>query len=544
MVFWSVVIALSGCKGRDPFVPADSGDTSTVVTEDPITCADPGAREADGPLQRQDVSALVDMYTDTSGGVPPAAGSGLAVADLNGDGLLDILLPQFGSDQILVQAADGSFSDQTDALWPDRPDVATIALNTVDIDGDGDDDVFACHEAHSNALYLNDGTGRLTDASAAWGVDNQMRSCFNAAFGDIDGDGDLDLALANNDPCESLKGKGGEDCSSIKALPSAEVLWENTGDRFVDATDRLSQDEMRASMMSVISLVDLNRDGHLDLFVTNDDRMEVTFSTHNVAYLNDGTGQFTDVSDDTGLAISMEGMGAGFGDLNGDGLVDMLVTGFRDVALLLSSETWWYDADESLGMVPTEPSRWFAWGAELADLDNDGDLDAPVVFGWLPPSEEEENPLAQADALYLNRGDSFAQVAEDWGWADPGYARGVAVVDINGDGWLDLLKRELGGPLLVDLARCGAESWLTVQLSQGGANRDAVGAMVTVEVDGEEQRRWVWRGGTSYAVAVPPRVHFGLGGAEQIDNVTVRWPSGETEAYGPQAARQHLTLSR
>lgn len=537
---------LLGCQRREPYIPPDDTGTTPVAepADEPVVCADPGARSAQGPLRRRDLSAMVAEYVDDSGSVSPAAGSGLAVADLNGDGLLDILLPQYGTDQILIQAEDGSFTDQTSALWPENPDARTMALNTVDIDGDGDEDVFACRELASNSLYLNDGAGVLSDVSAAWGVEGQERGCFNAAFGDIDGDGDLDLALGNNDPCLSSRDGSGEDCSAIKALPSAEVLWENTGAGFVDITDRLSQDDMRASMMSVVTFLDLNADGDLDLLVVNDDRMEVAFSRGHVAYLGDGAGGFEDISASSGLGISMEGMGTGVGDLNGDGQPDLLITGFRDVALMLSAGALWYDADASLGMVPTEESRWFAWGAELVDLDNDTDLDAPVVFGWLPPSAEDENPLAQADALYINDGDDFSEQAAGWGWDDPGYARGVAAVDINGDGWLDLLKRELGGPLLFDEARCGEAAWLTVRLAQEGANTDAVGAAIDITIGGETQRRWVLRGGTSYAVSVPPRVHFGLGEAAQVDALTVTWPDGTVQDFGPQAARQHLTLSR
>ena len=430
-----MVVSLCACQQREPHTAVDSGHETIVdAIEEPVMCDNPNERNTAGPLVRQDVSDLVATYTDDMGGTPAAVGSGLAVADLNGDGRLDILLPQQGPDQILIQRDDGSFVDQTDTLWPENPDARSIALNTVDIDGDGDEDVFACREMAANSLYLNDGTGLLTDVSTSWGISEQLRACFNAAFGDIDGDGDLDLALANNDPC--LGGKNNtEDCSAIKALPSAEVLWENTGRGFVDITDRLSQDDMLASMMSVITFLDLNADHILDILITNDDRMNIPFSRGNVAYIGDGTGHFTDVSDAYDLNISMEGMGAGVGDLNGDGQPDMLLTGFRDVALLISAGDLWYDADVSMQMVPTEKSRWFAWGVELVDLDNDTDLDAPVVFGWLPPdTDDEENPLQQADALYINEGEVFSEQAAVWEWNDPGYARGVAVVDLNGDG--------------------------------------------------------------------------------------------------------------
>ncbi|MFT4979004.1 MAG: hypothetical protein ACI8S6_004914, partial [Myxococcota bacterium] len=165
---WLVCLVLTGCQQRSPFIPDDTTDTDTgtpATSSETITCADPSQRSALGPLER-----ILSIERDPDAEpVQPAAGSGLAVADLNGDGRLDLLLPQDGPDQLLIQEADGTFTDQTSALWPEHADGLTIALSTVDLDGDGDTDVFACREAAPNALFVNDGAGNLSDVSAVWG---------------------------------------------------------------------------------------------------------------------------------------------------------------------------------------------------------------------------------------------------------------------------------------------------------------------------------------------------------------------------------------
>ncbi|MFT4975790.1 MAG: hypothetical protein ACI8S6_001683, partial [Myxococcota bacterium] len=107
-----------------------------------------------------------------------------------------------------------------------------------------------------------------------------------------------------------------------------------------------------------------------------------------------------------------------------------------------------------------------------------------------------------------------------------------------------LIKRELGGALTIDRARCGAAGWLSVGLEQDGENRDAIGARISVEASGTWQHRWVWSGGSSFAVTLPPRVHFGLGDATLVDQIVVTWPDGTEQSFEGAAARQHLTLRR
>jgi hypothetical protein len=168
-----------------------------------------------------------------------------------------------------------------------------------------------------------------------------------------------------------------------------------------------------------------------------------------------------------------------------------------------------------------------------------------VVFGQLLGEPGADNPDEQPDALYINDGTGqLTQVAEDWGFADRGIGRGLLAVDLDRDGWLDLIKRELGGPTLGYRGNCGAASWLTVALRQPGGNSHAAGAVVTIEADGQSQRRWVHLGGTGMSSSGDGTVHFGLASTEQIDSLVVTWPDGEETTLEDVSARQHLQIER
>jgi hypothetical protein len=547
LIPWLLACAVPGPRG-----PASDSDSDAVVDRSeatiegvPVTCAQPELRDSLGPLTRVSVPVRVDAAE-----LDPAAPSGLAVADLDGDGDLDLLLPQSGADQILLQSDSGAFEDATSRLWPELRARPTVALQTLDVDGDGDLDVFASHlegpdSGGDNALFLNDGAGGLSDASVTWGVDQQTRSSFGASFGDLDGDGDLDMAVANNDPCPFDLETQAEDCGALLELPSAQILYEQRDGRFVDISSSLPSQPLQASLAHVVSLVDLDEDGDLDLYVSNDDRQEVPFAEGNLAFFNDGTGRLSRDSG-TGLEVSLESMGTGLGFLNEDARPDLFVSGTRRAALLLSeADGTWTESSQAWSIdLAEDEHRTFGWGTELADLDNDGDQDAVMVFGWLPPDTDESNPLEQRDALFLNESPGFVQVAEDWGWSDPGYGRGVAVVDLNGDGWLDLLKRELGGGLAVDLARCGEEAWLTLTLDQPGPNRDAIGARVELTSGERSWTRVMLGDGTSLSTGLPRQLHFGLGEVEAIEALTVTWPDGEASAFQDLDVRQHLRVTR
>ncbi len=202
----------------------------------------------------------------------------------------------------------------------------------------------------------------------------------------------------------------------------------------------------------------------------------------------------------------------------------------------------WVESSASMGLMAAQGAgRSVAWGGDLADLDNDGHLDAVFTYGGV---FGEAYPKAQPNELFHNRGDgSFEPVGDLWGWNEQNVGRGAIAVDVNNDGWLDLVDRELGGVVTVSTAACDARAWLKIRLhDEARPNSRAVGAKVVVVAGEERQVRWVTAGSRSYCSGGPPEVHFGLGALEAIDRIEVLWPTGEERVYEGVATRQVLDL--
>jgi len=139
---------------------------------------------------------------------------------------------------------------------------------------------------------------------------------------------------------------------------------------------------------------------------------------------------------------------------------------------------------------------------------------------------------------------SFEAVGEAWGFADEEPNRGILVADLDANGWLDIVKREIGGVVFVDIANCGDAAWMEVLLDGPGLNRFGVGATVRLTVGDAVYTRTITSGSTSFASGGPPMAHFGLGDAAEVDSIDVVWPDGETwTSSRPQQTRQILTIT-
>ena len=555
----------SDTSGAGPLT-GDTGDTAaarlvpvTVTYGEEVVCADPAGRDA-GPFERTVAS------TPRNSDLWIWAGGDIA-ADIDGDGWIDRLTPN----ELGVELYRGSEAGPFEAVGQQVFGALDLSYGTggsvVDYDGDGDLDVYVTRfqgdpgpEGMSsfgepygkNRLLQNRGDGTFDDVTDDAGVDGcgydvhsgETGCCRTMAssWGDIDGDGDLDLFVGNY---------GWVDESGIgqelfgPAEPS--FLYLNRGDgTFEDVSDRLPQ-TFRDGYTYAGGFFDLNDDGHLDLYTVND------FGRNwpNHPLLNRGDGTFIDDHpvNTTGLLLETTGMGLGIGDLNGDGIVDLAIPAWNKNHLMLSSSVGWIDRAMATRFDLTGAQK-VGWGSELADFDNDGDLDLVQQYGHVANENPQwENAFQQPDALYVNVGTPTAPLFEDqavaWGIADDGVGRGVVVADFNADGWLDIGKRDLAGPNVLYLSRCGDSSWVVIDLEDPSTlNRDGIGAKITVEAGGLRQVRWVVAGGTGYGAGAPPEVHVGLGSADVVDAITVRWPDGATSRAEAVPARRVVTLTR
>jgi len=351
----------------------------------------------------------------------------------------------------------------------------------------------------------------------------------------MDGDGDLDLFIGGY-------GWVDESNSDHETFEPAgrSYLYRNDGRAgFVEVGDTLPQ-SVHDGYTLAGGFHDVDEDGAMDLYVVNDFGMAFP----NTLIWNRPDGFLAD-GNAAGLDVAVTGMGLAMGDLNHDQRADLFMPEWNGLNLLLSGGLGqWFNWSKALGLVnDIDRDQKVGWGTEFADLDNDGDLDLPVVFGHL--ESRYNSPELQPDALYIQDDQgAFVDEASGWGLDDSGVGRGLLAVDMDGDGWLDVVKRELDGPTLVHWARCGEASWMRVSVRQPGDNPDAIGARIRVRAAGMDVAGVVRAGGTSYASAGPPEVHFGLGRTTRVDELHVTWPDGAFSVLTDLDVDQHLVLTR
>jgi hypothetical protein len=546
-----LLLALAGCVRVDvddppesdagPDTETDAGPGGVVDTADgvrwrlgdPVRCADPAARAAAPYRPYVPPGDWAGQPSDPESDAL-FVGGGLAAGDVTGDGRLDLLVTSatsaFG---YWVQVDDLGFEDARDRL-PPMPE-RTAGVTLVDLDDDGDLDAYVAVFRGPSLALLNDGHGTFHDAAAELGLQGpEGRRSISSSWADVDGDGDLDGFVAGYGPLASPDAPG-----LPPGDPSSLFLREGAGFRDV-VPDRAAPDPLLAAHTFGGAFVDADQDGRLDLYLVDD--FGWTFPSE---LLRNDAGVLTVAK--VGAESRRENMGLGVGDVDGDERPDFLVTAWDGFSLFESDPGGtWTDTALARGLFPDlAAGQDVAWGAELADLDDDGDLDAVVALGHLPVRSANTNPLEQPDGLWLQEADGrFHDVAAAWGVADRGRGRGVLTVDLDRDGYLDLVRTDLRGPPSIDLASCGDAAWLRIDLRQPAPNPFAIGARIRVGLGDRVLVRDLLAGGTGYGSGGPPEVHVGLGAADEVDFVEVVWPDGSRSRREHVGARRWLRVER
>lgn len=477
---------------------------------------------------------------------------GCGAFDYNGDGWADIYLVNGGvlpgykgpvpKNQLYRNNKDGTFTDVT--AQAGVPGTAYgIGCAAGDFDNDGHLDLYVTQFGKSNVLYRNNGDGTFTDITAKAGVAGGGFSS-GATFGDYDGDGLLDLYVARYvifDPLTSPRcyAKPGDPSTLIYCKPTAydaapNILYHNEGGgRFKDVS-KPSGILGKPGRSLGCQWFDYDNDGRPDLYVAND-------MSDNNLFHNLGGGKFEDVAFRVGAAVNaagsvQAGMGLAIGDYNGDGRLDAAVTNFTSEYTALyrnDGPDLFTEVSAPSGLVePTRPGTGF--GVGLEDLDQDTWPDLLVVNGHV--TEDVENfyagiSFAQPNVVLRNNGaGGFTTVA------NPGAEmlkakvhRGAAFADFDHDGRIDvLISNWRGEPDLMRNVGEYGRHYLKIRLQGTHANRDGIGARVTVTTGGRSQVREVYSGGSYCSQSDLPLI-FGLGTAATAETVTVRWPGGKTE---------------
>jgi hypothetical protein len=491
-----------------------------------------------------------------------SGGAAVAVGDYDNDGFEDILVTDSEVGQpnhLYHNNGDLTFTDVTkEAGVAGGNDAQSIVSDALwfDYDNDGLLDLLIVRFG-TPILYHNEGNGRFKDVTATSGLNKFANTIAAVAF-DYDNDGYLDLLFGNYfRPVNLLN------LTDPHVLPNdldhatnggGVTLWRNTGrGSFEDVTERAGLGRVHGWTLDV-GHGDFNNDGRQDIYLACD------YGTDHI-FFNNGNGTFREATEKATGWDTKKGMNVEVADYNNDGWLDIYVTNIYDDYMKECAMLWHNMGDGTFADVSQEvgtcDTGW-GWAAKFADLDNDGWQDLFVANGLRSAGPENYIPVLlpmlttpgidftdvnnwpeignrswsgyQKKKLFHNLGDGmFKEIASEAGVDNQLDGRGIAVIDLDNDGKLDLVQTNANQPLLVyhNITK-NSGNWIELKLMGTKSNRDAIGARIRLEAGGLAQIREI-DGGNGYAGESTRRAHFGLGKATKIERLEIRWPSGKLE---------------
>jgi hypothetical protein len=532
-------------------------------------------------------------------------GGGVAIGDINNDGLQDIYFSgNMVSSRLYLNKGNLKFEDITEKAGTGTTTWANGVV-MVDINQDGHKDIYVCvggtkrtpEKKRANLLFINNGDATFTESAARYGLADTGYG-IHSAFFDYDLDGDLDMYLLRNSFVDYHRNMAKPKVVNGEAA-STDKLFRNNGD--LTFTDVSAQAGILIEGFGLgVEVSDINDDGWPDVYVAND------FITNDLLYINNQDGTFTNRAASYLKHQTFNGMGTDVADYNNDGKVDIVVldmlpednkrwkltsrgntydeyhngikNGYehqyiRNTLQLNNGNGTFSEIGQIAGIEATE----WSWSALFADYDNDGWKDLFISNGYrqdiinldfivygdkeqsmgLDPADDKQRQallnelpgIKVHNYMYRNKGDlTFSDESEAWGMSTPTFSNGAAYTDLDNDGDLDLVFNNIDEVATVmeshanESKQVPKSNYLRISFAGPPSNREGLGAKVYIRNKGSLQYQY-FSPYRGYLSTVEPFLHFGLGESEKADSLEVIWPDGKYQLIRDVKANQVLEVN-
>lgn len=531
-------------------------------------------------------------------------GGGVALGDINNDGLLDIFMTSnMGTNVLYLNKGNFEFEDISKKAGIEGKGWST-GVSFADVNGDGLIDIYVCKSGNeegvtaSNELFINNGDLTFTEKAAEYGINESSGNSTQGVFFDYDKDGDLDLFLLKNFPKAIGSFNLKDNQRNVRDSVGGDKLFRNDGNKFTDVSAAAGIYGSTIGFGMGVTVGDINQDSWMDIYVAND------FFERDYIYLNNHDGTFTESLTNMMRSISAASMGGDMADINNDCFPEVFATDMlpehndrlktkttfdnwenykfnvdngywhqftRNVLQFNNGDGTFSEIGRFAGVSATD----WSWGALITDLDNDGLKDIFVANGIYKDLTDQDyiqyfsnrdvvmsivsgnnvNYKALIDAIpsvkipsyaFKNMGGyRFQNMADEWGLGKPGFSNGAAYGDLDNDGDLDLVINNVNLPMSIYRNNASKQlkynHFLKVILKGEGKNTEAIGSKVTVKNKG----KLIYLEQMpmrGYLSTVDPRPNLGLGSLTVVDSLIVEWPDDRTTVLTNVKTDQILTL--